>query len=354
MDSLSDGLLAAAIGLGGGVLLGLAGQLGRFCTLGAIEDALYGRDFSRLRMWSLAIGLSILGAFLLMELEIFAAHDTIYGARAWNPVASILGGLIFGYGMAIAGNCGLGALIRLGGGDLRSLLIVIVMGVSAFMAIGGPIGLLRVEVFPNVAPSGDPADFGYAHAAAAISGLPILFWALVVALGFIAVALSNREFRMSPNRVIWSIAVALAILSGWLGLGLLAEESFEPIQIESHTFTAPLGETLLFLMTASAGGLGFPVGSVFGVLLGALAGSMIRSRFRWEACDDPRELGRQIAGAALMGVGAVLAVGCSVGQGLTAFSTLTFSAPVVAISIFVGAALGLRSLISGIAFWRSS
>lgn len=352
MGDLPDSLIAAAIGFGGGVLLGLAGQLGRFCTLGAIEDALYGRDFGRLRMWSLAIGLSILGAFLLMEFEIFATADTIYGARTWNPAASVLGGLLFGYGMAIAGNCGLGALVRLGGGDLRSLLIVLVMGVAAFMAIGGPIGLLRVEVFPNVAASGDPADFGYAHLAAAATGLPVLFVALPIAVSFIALALANRAFRASPTHVIWSVAVAAAILSGWLGLGLLASESFEPIQIESHTFTAPIGETLLFLMTASGGGLGFPIGSVFGVIAGAVVGSLVRKRFRWEACDDPRELGRQIAGAALMGVGAVLAVGCSVGQGLTAFSTLTFSAPVVMCSIFLGAALGLKSLISGIAFWR--
>ena len=137
-------------------------------------------------------------------------------------------------------------------------------------------------------------------------------------------------------------------------MGPLSTESFDEIQVESHTFTAPIGDTILYLMTASGGGLNFAVGSVSGVIAGALAGSLFRKRFRWEACDDPRELGRQILGGALMGIGAVLAVGCSIGQGLTAFSTLTFSAPVVAISIFMGASLGLRSLISGIAFWRNS
>lgn len=347
MDALPDSLIAALIGFGGGCLLGLAGQMGRFCTLGAIEDALYGQDYRRLRMWSLTIGLSIIGAFSLMEAGAFSAADTIYAAREWNPVASILGGLIFGYGMAIAGNCGFGALTRLGGGDLRSFIILVVMGVSAFMTIGGPIGLLRIHVFPPVEGSGDLADFGYAHGLSALTGAPELLFAILIGAGFIAAALSARDFRTSPRHILWASIAALAILSAWTGLGLLAAESFGDIQVEAHTFTAPVGESLIYLMTASAGGLNFPVGSVAGVLAGAFVGAMVRGRFRWEACDDPRELGRQMFGGFLMGVGAVLAVGCSVGQGLTAFSTLAYSAPIVLACIFIGAAVGLRGMIHG-------
>lgn len=346
-DSLSDSALAALIGFGGGCLLGLAGQMGRFCTLGAIEDALYGRDYRRLRMWSLTIGLSIIGAFSLMEAGVFSASDTIYAAREWNPIASILGGLIFGYGMAIAGNCGFGALTRMGGGDLRSFIILVVMGVSAHMTINGPIGLLRIQIFPPVEGSGDLAGFGYAHALSALTGAPAMAFAALIGAGFIAVALSARDFRASPRHVIWAAVAAIAILSAWAGLGALAMESFDDIQVEAHTFTAPVGESLIYLMTASAGGLSFPIGSVAGVLAGAFVGAMIRGRFRWEACDDPRELGRQMLGGFLMGIGAVLAVGCSVGQGLTAFSTLTYSAPVVAACIFAGAAVGLRGMIHG-------
>lgn len=352
MDGLPDSVIAALIGLGGGVLLGLAGQMGRFCTLGAVEDALYGKDYRRLRMWSLALGVSIIGCFALMEAEIFAVSDTIYAARAWDPVASICGGLIFGYGMAIAGNCGFGALTRLGGGDLKSLLIVIVMGISAYMTIGGPIGMLRIQVFPPADASADLVSYGYAHAIAAATGGPLLAVAMIIGAAFILVAFLDRGFRTSPRHVIWSLVAAAAILSGWAGLGLLSAESFDEIRVESHTFTAPVGDTILYLMTASGGGLNFSIGAVVGVVFGAMVGSLIRQRFRWEACDDPRELGRQIFGGFLMGIGAVLAVGCSVGQGLTAFSTLTFSAPVVAISIFIGASLGLKSLITGVTFWR--
>ena len=104
---------------------------------------------------------------------------------------------------------------------------------------------------------------------------------------------------------------------------------------------------MLVLMTANAPG--FAVASVVGVVLGALAGSMSKGHFRWEACEDPRELRRQIMGAAIMGPGAILAVGCSVGQGISAFSVLAFSAPLAFLAIVAGAALGLKQLISGFA-----
>jgi len=122
---------------------------------------------------------------------------------------------------------------------------------------------------------------------------------------------------------------------------------FEPEPIETHTFVAPIGDTIYYFMTASGNALSFSVGSVVGVMIGAALGSFSNGHFRWEACDDPRELRRQIAGAALMGPGAILAVGCSVGQGISAFSTLAYSAPVAFIAIFLGAAFGLKQLIAG-------
>jgi hypothetical protein len=108
-----------------------------------------------------------------------------------------------------------------------------------------------------------------------------------------------------------------------------------------------VGRTLIFLMTATAGGITFSVGSVVGVMLGALIGSMIRGLFRWEACEDPRELGRQVGGAVLMGIGGVVAMGCSVGQGVTGIAALAWSGPVTLIAVVIGAVLGLRQLISG-------
>ncbi len=346
MDWLGTGGTSALVGLFGGILLGLAARRGRFCTLGAIEDALYGGDWDRIRMWALALAVAILGTFLLAEAGTLDLSTTIYSRFEWNPIGSILGGLIFGYGMAIAGNCGYGALARFGGGDLRSFMIVLVTGISAYVTISGPLALARITVFPTELLD-DPEAVGYAQLIAGTLSLPAFVPAGIIAAALAVWAFGSASFRASRTAILWSIVVGVAIISGWAGTAWLASESFDPVLVGSHTFNRPLGETMLYLMTSSGGGLGFSVGSVSGVILGALIGSISKGHFRWEACDDPGELGRQILGGALMGVGGVLALGCSVGQGLTAFSTLAYSAPLVLHSIFIGAALGLRQLIRG-------
>ncbi|MGB1209037.1 MAG: YeeE/YedE thiosulfate transporter family protein, partial [Paracoccaceae bacterium] len=155
MDMLSETQWVALIGLGGGILLGLAARLGRFCTLGAIEDVLYGGSDVRLRLWGVAIGVAIMGSFGLISVGALDARQSYYLSVPWMPMASILGGLTFGYGMALAGNCGFGAIARLGGGDLRSFVIVLVMGVSAYGVLNGPLAPLRTWLFPQGTLIGD-------------------------------------------------------------------------------------------------------------------------------------------------------------------------------------------------------
>ncbi|MGD1927018.1 MAG: YeeE/YedE family protein [Paracoccaceae bacterium] len=346
MDVIYGPLGAAFVGLIGGILLGLAARRGGFCTLGAIEDVLYGGSWVRTRMWAMALAVAITGTFLLEAIGALDLSQTIYAQISWNPAAAILGGLIFGYGMAIAGNCGFGALARLGGGDLRSFVIVLVTGIAAYATLSGPLARLRVMLFPQDAVPA-PQPRGYAHLIADAVGMPVLVPALLVAALLAFWALASSDFRRTQRAVIWSVVAGAAVVIGWAGTSTIAAHSFDNIAVVSHSFTAPLGETIFFLMTSSAGGLSFAVGSVVGVLAGALIGSISRGHFRWEACDDPQELGRQILGGALMGVGGVLALGCSVGQGMTAFSTLAYSAPVVLASIVAGAAFGLRQLIRG-------
>ena len=144
IDTLGEANAVAIIGLLGGVALGFAARVGRFCTLGAIEDFLYASDGRRLRMWGIAIGIAIVGTHLAMGLGLMDFAQTAYLDRVWNPLATVLGGLMFGYGMALSGNCGYGALARLGGGDLRSFVIVVVMGLSAYVVMSGPLAQLRV------------------------------------------------------------------------------------------------------------------------------------------------------------------------------------------------------------------
>jgi uncharacterized membrane protein YedE/YeeE len=347
LDTLGEANTAALIGLIGGIALGLAARIGRFCTLGAIEDLLYSSDDRRMRMWGLAIGTAIVGAHLAMGSDLLDASETAYLDRVWNPLATVIGGLMFGYGMALSGNCGYGALARLGGGDLRSFVIVIVMGLSAYFVMSGPLAHARVWLFPVVEGASNPQ--GISQYLMSAFGLDFALTGLIIGGALVIASLSSATMRHSPRHVIWGVVVGLAVVSGWVGTQWVANTGFAVEPVETHSFAAPIGDTIYYAMTASGNSLSFSVGSVVGVLLGACLGSYSKGHFRWEACEDPRELRRQIFGAALMGPGAILAVGCSVGQGVSAFSVLAFSAPVTFVAIFVGAAFGLRQLITGFA-----
>jgi hypothetical protein len=178
-------------------------------------------------------------------------------------------------------------------------------------------------------------------------GLPPVAVILVLAGGFLAWGLSYRGLRENPRQIAWGVAAGLAVAWCFLGTSWLAAESLGEITVEGPSYTAPVGRTLIFLMTSTAGGITFSVGSVVGVMVGSLIGSILRGLFRWEACEDPRELGRQVGGAVLMGIGGVVAMGCSVGQGVTGFATLAWSGPVTLAAIVAGAMVGLRQLIAG-------
>ncbi|MDX1785911.1 MAG: YeeE/YedE family protein [Roseovarius sp.] len=345
LDSLPDAWLVALIGFGGGVLLGLASRLGRFCTLGAIEDFLYQGSDTRLRMWGLAIGLAGVLSFLAALLGLLDPSQTIYHLAAFSPLAHVVGGLLFGYGMSLAGNCGLGALARAGGGDLRSFVIVLVMGIAAYVALSGPLAQLRVALVD--ATTLHTGARSYADLIAPSGGVAANVAGLVICAAFTLAALWSRAFLAERATLFWAAVVAVAVATGWIGTQWVADTGFGAQAVLSHTFTAPLGETVLFVMTSSGGGISFGIGSVAGVLAGAFAGSLIKGRFRWEACEDPRELKRQILGAVLMGGGAVLALGCTIGQGISAMSVLALGAPLTLGAIFIGAMIGLRQLIEG-------
>lgn len=209
---LPDTTLTALIGLAGGVVLGLAARMGRFCALGAIEDALYAGSLLRLRMWALAASVAIAGSFLAQATGLFDASASIYLGTPWSPVSTIVGGLMFGYGMALVGTCGFGALARLGGGDLRALVMVLVIGLSAYMAIGGLTALPRVELTAALAI--EPR--GLAHAIGGATGLPATLIALAVALPLALWSLCDREFRRSARSLGWGFAVGVVIASAWV------------------------------------------------------------------------------------------------------------------------------------------
>ena len=225
-------------------------------------------------------------------------------------------------------------------------MIVLVMGLSAYFVMSGPLAHARVWLFP--VESGAATPQGLSQSLAAFGIAPVVT-GCVVGGGFVTFALTSSKMRRSYRLILWGGIVGLAVVSGWVGTHWIAATGFGTEPIETHSFAAPIGDTIYYGMTASGNSLSFSVGSVVGVVLGSTLGSCAKGHFRWEACEDPRELRRQIIGALIMGPGAILAVGCSIGQGISAFSTLAYSAPITFAAIFIGTALGLRQLIVGFA-----
>ncbi|UUX51551.1 YeeE/YedE family protein [Nisaea acidiphila] len=345
MFGLTDTAAVTLVGFASGLVLGLASRIPRFCTLGAIEDALYGGNRDRIMMWPMAIGTAVAVTALLSAFGLAAVEGSVYLRFEFSLSASLAGGLMFGVGMALAGNCGFGALARIGGGDIRSALIVLTIGIAAYSTAVGPLAEMRNALFPREH-AASLSDSSLAVLLEEVTSIPELYISLAVALLLVAPALTDPHFVRNRSAVLWSVLIGLSCTAAWFGTTYVAQTGFDPIPVESHSFTMPLGEILLQAMGVNSLG-GFSVGSVLGVVAGAWLGARIRHQFRWEACDDPGELRRQIFGAALMGVGGVIALGCSVGQGLSAFSALAISAPVTILAILVGAVLGLRYLVEG-------
>lgn len=341
-------LLPIAGGLAG-LVIGAAARLDRFCTLAALERFWYANDSSGLRTWILAATVALIATQAMALSGVIDLGRTFYLTPSFGWTGAILGGLAFGIGMALVGTCGFGALVRLGGGSLRSLVVLLVLGLSALAAQRGLIAQARVEVVDNLA-----ADLSFAgdqsvgSIVSALLGFDArLLVALLVAGLLLLWIFSSADYRRRGANIVTGSVIGLGIAFGWLATTWASTRAFEPVQIEAGSFVVPVGDTLIQFIAFTGVLPDYGVGLVIGVGLGAALVAWRKKDVRWEACDDARELGRHITGAFLMGTGGVFAMGCTIGQGVTAASTLAISAPVVMLSIAVGARLGLAYLLEG-------
>lgn len=345
MPDLPLFVVRSLLGLALGIALGFAARRGRFCTLGAIEDTVYGHDTRRLRAWILATAIAIAGVHAL---ETFADLDlsrSIYTGLRIEWGGAIIGGLLFGLGMAMVGTCGFGTLLRLGGGDLKALLTFLVMAFTAMMTMRGVTGLARIQLL-------DPLSFDVTGSASqrlpdllGLGGATGRVFPFVIAAALGIAACTHAGFLRSIRSVATGVAVGTIVVLGWWATGIAGLDPFETRRVESLSFVAPLGETLLYLMLASGLRPDFPVGAVLGVVAGAFLATKTAREFRWEAPDDAREMRRHLLGAFLMGFGGIAALGCTIGQGITGISTLSIGSLLTITSILVGARLGLYWLI---------
>lgn len=336
-------------GLGGlsiGVALGFAVQRSKLCTFGAIEDFLIGGDSRRLRVFGLALGIALLGAQALVLGGVINPAETTYAPAALPLLSVVLGSIAFGVGMALVGTCGMGSLVRLGTGDLRSLFVVLVLGAAAYATLRGIFVDIRIGFIERFAVSlpGSGTDIAALMSrAAGFETRPFIVALLGIAL--VVLALSDLRLRRTPRLLTAGVALGLLVTAGWITTSVMNDEFTGPARPQSLTFVSTVGKTVYAgLMNVSAFA-DFGVGSVIGTVLGASLAAWISGQLRWEAFDDDREMRRHLCGALLMGVGGILAGGCTIGQGITAGSMLALSWPFAVVGMIAGARLGIAILV---------
>jgi hypothetical protein len=276
----------------------------------------------------------------------------MYLAPTLNWLGNIAGGLIFGVGMVLAGGCPSRNLARAGGGDLRSLLTLIVLGLVGSMTIVGLLAPLRaaLERATSLAAGAAASTQSLGDLAGAWAGVaPATANATataVLALPALAWCFGSAKFRASPMHVLSGLAVGLTVVTGWALTGLAWDEMADrPAAPTSLTYIRPVGDTLQWLTLFTATPLpGFGVATVLGALAGAFAAAVAMGRFRLATFSDAADTLRNLAGAALMGVGGVMAMGCTVGQAVTGVSTLAVGSLLAFAAIVAGGFLGLRLL----------
>lgn len=340
-------------GLLGGFLVGFLVQRSRLCTFGAVEDALMGHDWRRMKVFGIALALATLCAQALIVGGILDPDQITYLPSRLPVMSLFLGGLLFGLGMAFVGTCGFGSLVRLGTGDLRALIVILVFGLVAYSTLRGVLSGLRIDGLEAVTiPMPGPSRADLPTQIGRWIGLDTrLLLALVLAAILLFIAARDKRLKRSPRLVSAGIALGLVVGLGWFATSALVDPFIITMRPQSLTFVAPVARGLVGVLAGQDSALDFGVASVAGVVLGAFAASLYAREFRWEAFDDQHEMRRYLLGAALMGFGGVLAGGCTIGQGLTAGSLLAFSMPVAVIGMIIGARLGIALIVGEMRDW---
>ena len=350
------GLRWQVLGLGFALAfcLGWIAQRTHFCVMGAISDAALTGDLTRARMWMLAVAVAVLGFALLSHFGWLQAHQTLYGSNRLLWASHAVGGLLFGVGMVLASGCGAKTLVRLGSGSLKALLVLLVMGLTGFMTLRGLTAVWRSETV-------DKAVLNLAGPQDLPSLLALPGWLVSIAVAALLLAFALRGTR---HAAFWlgGLGTGALVVAAWALTGHFAfvpehPSTLEPAYIatsfnrpEAFSFVAPaagLLDWLLFFSDTSKQ-LSFGVVSVFGVVLGATASSLARGEFRWEGFRQTEDLVNHLIGAALMGIGGVMALGCTVGQGVSGLSTLSLGSFISVLGIVGGGLLGVR-----LQMWRA-
>jgi uncharacterized membrane protein YedE/YeeE len=335
--------------VGAGLLIGLAygvvGLLSGFCLLSGLRGWWAEGDSRLIRTFALALAVAVAATQLLAGYGAVDLSKSVYLQPSFSAPLMFAGGVLFGYGMVLANGCGSRALVLLGRGNLRSLVVVIVLGITAQMTLRGLIAPARIALLQ--ASSTKPAYLTLPELLRTIGGevSARMIVASVISVVLIIFAFAHTPFRRSGWQIAAGAAVGLLVAAGWFATGYLGADDFNPAAVTSLTFVAPVADTVQYMMLSTGLALNFGIAMVFGVFAGSLLTALVTRRFRLEGYTSPQHMLRSITGAALMGSGGAMALGCSIGQGLTGISTLALSSFVAAAGILLGTAAGLRGVL---------
>ena len=340
IEHLGEPTVLATGGLLIGLLFGLFAQRSRFCMRAAVVESSTGSLGEKTAVWLLAFGMAVLAAQSLILMGLLDAQASRWMNGPASVSGALVGGLVFGVGMILTRGCPSRLIVLSSNGNLRALLSGLLFAVAAQATIAGPLAPLRSAA--NSLWAIDPGPMRHLLVRAGLSAEIGLL--LGLALTTLAFAIARRTGMRSFWLWAGSLGVGLAVAMTWGFSQWVARHSFEPLQVHGLTFSAPSAEWLMRVLQSPAPKIGFEFGLLPGVALGAMLGGLIGREFKLEGFHDGRSMRRYIAGAILMGFGAVTAGGCALGAGVTGGSVFALSAWLSLVGMWTGAALTHRLL----------
>ena len=338
-------------------IFGAVGNKTHFCTMGAVSDWVNMGDTSRLRMWLLAMAVALLGSSALHLAGIVDLSKSIYPGPNFTWLSHLVGGFLFGVGMTLGSGCGSKTLIRVGAGNLKSLVVYIFLGIAAYMTLRGLFGAFRVGVLEKASitlPQGQdlPALLNTSRAL-----LAALFGGAIIAFVY-----ASRQFRSSFDYTLGGVVTGLVVVGGWYVSGFLGHVEEDPNtlqeafvatntgRMESFSFVAPFAYTLEYLMlwTDKSKIITYGIASAAGVIAGSSVYALATRTFRWEGFRNAEDTANHIVGGVLMGFGGITALGCTIGQAISGFSTLALGSIITFLAILAGSAATMKYQ-----YWRA-
>lgn len=342
--------LVAGLGFVIALIFGAIANRTNFCTMGAVSDWVNMGLKGRLGAWVLAMGIAVAGAQILELTGLVDIGSSVYRTTSFGWLSYLVGGLLFGVGMTLSGGCGQRTLVRVGTGNLKALVVFLVLGLSAYMTLRGILGVVRLGIFEPFSIDLESAGLEGQGLATMLShwfGIELtstLRWITggVVSVLMIAWAVRQKALRESADNMLAGISIGLLIIAAWVVTGWLGVDDFDPVPVEGMSFIAPTGNSISYLMTFTGATISFGVAIVFGMIAGSFLYAIATRSFSVETFTDKQDMINHLAGGVLMGFGGVLALGCTIGQAVSGISTLAVGSFLAALSIVAGSVFTMR------------